>query len=68
MEHLLLMKNLKKNWEIMTDVLDIIRDEFYPPEKNIRKAFIKKVEEAESRVKEGKFSRYSAEEFEKRFV
>ena len=32
--------------EILTDVLDIIRDEFYPPEENIRKAFIKKVEEA----------------------
>lgn len=54
--------------EILTDVLDIIRDEFYPPEENIRKTFIKKVEEAENRVKEGKFSRFSAEEFEKRFV
>jgi hypothetical protein len=45
----------------------IIRDEFYPPEQKIRKEFIKKVEGAERRVKEGKFSRYTAEEFEKRF-
>ncbi|MCX9025490.1 MAG: hypothetical protein OIN85_05270 [Candidatus Methanoperedens sp.] len=45
----------------------IIRDEFYPPEQKIRKEFIKKVEEAERRVKEGKFSSYTAKEFEKRF-
>ena len=62
------MRRLRKNWEFMTNILDIIRDEFYPPEKNICKTFIKKVEKAECRVKEGKFSRFSAEEFEKRFV
>ena len=54
--------------EILLEVLDIIRDEFYPPEEKIRKAFIKKVEKAEQRVKEGKFSRYTTEEFEKRFL
>jgi hypothetical protein len=54
--------------EILLEVLDIIRDEFYTPEEKIRKAFIKKVEEAEQRVKEGKFSRYTTEEFEKRFL
>jgi hypothetical protein len=54
--------------EILMEVLDIIRDEFYTPEKKIRKAFIKKVEEAEQRVKEGKFSSYTTEEFEKRFL
>lgn len=54
--------------EILIEVLDIIRDEFYPPEEKIRKAFIKKVEEAEKRVKEGKFSNYTTEEFEKRFI
>ena len=37
--------------EILLEVLDIIRDEFFPPEKKIRKAFIRKVEEAEQRVK-----------------
>ena len=62
------MRIFKKNWEFMTNIPNIIRDEFYPHEKNIHKAFIKKVEEAENRVKEGKFSRFSAEEFEKRFV
>jgi hypothetical protein len=45
---------------------DIIRDEFYPPEQKIRKEFIKKVEGAERRVKEGKFSSYTPEEFEKK--
>ncbi len=54
--------------EILTEVLDIIRDEFYPPEEKIRKEFIKKIEEAERRVKEGKFSKYTPEEFEKRFL
>lgn len=54
--------------EILTEVLEIIRDEFYSPEENIRKEFIKKVEEAERRVKEGKFSKYTTEEFEKRFL
>ena len=54
--------------EILTEVLEIIRDEFYPPEENIRKEFIKKVEEAERRVKEGnsigmKFAYISAGEF-----
>jgi hypothetical protein len=54
--------------EILIEVLDIIRDEFYPPEKRIRKAVIKRVEQAEQRVKEGKFSSYTTEEFEKRFL
>lgn len=61
-----LKKELRQ--EILTEVLDIIRDEFYPPEEKIRKEFIKKVEEAERRVKEGKFSKYTSEEFEKRFL
>ncbi len=61
-----LKKELRQ--EILTEVLDIIRDEFYPPEEKIRKDFIKKVEEAERRVKEGKFSKYTPEEFEKRFL
>ena len=50
-----LKKELRQ--EILAEVLDIIRDEFYPPEEKIRKEFIKKVEEAERRVKEGKFSK-----------
>lgn len=61
-----LKKELRQ--EILTEVLDIIRDEFYPPEEKIRKEFIKKVEEAERRVKEGKFSKYTVEDFEKRFL
>ena len=43
-------------------------DEFYPPEEKIRKEFIKKVEAAERRVREGKFTQYTPEEFEKSFL
>ncbi|MCD4767942.1 MAG: hypothetical protein K8R34_15720 [Methanosarcinales archaeon] len=63
---LILKKELKQ--EILTEVLDIIRDEFYPPEEKIRKEFVKKVEAAERRVKEGKFTQYTPEEFEKSFL
>ncbi len=52
--------------ELRQEILDIIRGEFYPPEEKIRKEFIKKVEEAERRVKEGKFSKYTTEEFAKK--
>lgn len=63
---LILKKELKQ--EILTEVLDIIRDEFYPPEEKIRKEFVKKVEAAERRVKEGKFTQYTPEDFEKSFL
>jgi len=43
-------------------------DEFYPPEEKIRKEFIKKVEAAERRVVEGKFTQYTPEEFEKSYL
>jgi len=43
-------------------------DEFYPSEKKIRKGFIKKVEAAERRVAEGKFTQYTPEEFEKSYL
>ena len=61
-----LKKELRQ--EILTEVLDIVRDEFYPPEEKIRKQFIKKIEEAELRVKKGKFLKYTPEEFGKRFL
>ncbi|MBU4221067.1 MAG: hypothetical protein KKA10_05490 [Euryarchaeota archaeon] len=61
-----LKKELRQ--EILIEVLDIIRDEFYPPEEKIRKEFIKKVEKAECMVKEGRFSKYTPKEFEKRFL
>ena len=43
-------------------------DELYPPEENIRTEFIQKVEAAECRVREGKFTQYTPEEFEKSFL
>ena len=43
-------------------------DEFYPPEEKIRTEFIKKVEAAERRVAEGKFTQYTPEEFEKSYL
>jgi hypothetical protein len=63
---LILKKELRQ--EILTEVLDIIRDEFYPPEEKIRAEFIKKVEAAERRVVKGKFTQYTPEEFEKSFL
>ena len=41
-----------------------IMDELYPSEEKIRTEFIKKVEAAERRVREGKFTQYTPEEFE----
>jgi hypothetical protein len=61
-----LKKELRQ--EILTEVLDIIRDEFYLPEEKIRQEFVKKVEEAEFRVKEGNFLKFTPEEFEKKFL
>ncbi|MDO9517400.1 MAG: hypothetical protein Q7J10_05040 [Methanosarcinaceae archaeon] len=54
--------------EILTEVLDIVRDEFYPAEEKIRPDFIKAVEEAERRVAEGNVSTYSVDEFKKKFL
>ena len=67
MEQLKLELKRELRQEILAEVLDIIRDEFYPPEERIRKEFIKKVEEAERRVEEGKFPEYTAEELEGKF-
>ena len=61
-----LKKELRQ--EIITEVLDIIRDEFYPAEEKIRPDFIKAVEEAERRVAEGNASTYSVDEFKKKFL
>ncbi len=63
LDELKLELKMELRQEILTEVLDIIRDEFYLPEEKIRKEFIKKVEEAERRVKKGKFSKYTPEEF-----
>jgi len=40
----------------------------YPSEKRITKDFIKRVEKACEKTKEGKAKRYSLEEFKKEFV
>ena len=54
--------------EILTEVLDIVRDEFYPAEEKIRPDFIKAIEEAERRVAKGHASTYIPEEFAKTFL
>ena len=54
--------------EILTKVLDIVRDEFYPSEDKIHPNFIKAIEEAERRVDEGNVSTYIPEEFAKTFL
>jgi hypothetical protein len=39
---------------IIQNIIDALEEQFYPPEETIREKFIKSVEEAEKRVKEGK--------------
>lgn len=39
---------------IIQNIIDALEEQFYPPEEMIREEFIKSVEEAEKRVKEGK--------------
>jgi len=41
---------------------------YYPPESTIRKSFIKRVLEAEKRIKEGKGKTYTYEEFKRKFL
>jgi len=35
-------------------IIDALEEQFYPPEEMFREEFVKRVEEAEKRVKEGK--------------
>jgi uncharacterized membrane protein len=62
-EKQLLLQIIKK-----LDAIEQKLDEVYPPEEPIREKFIKEVEKAEKRVKEGKFKRYTLEEFIKKFA
>jgi lipoate-protein ligase A len=39
---------------IIQNIVDALEEQFYPPEEMIREEFIKSVEEAGNRVKEGK--------------
>jgi len=41
-------------YKIVRNIIDALEEQFYPPEEMIREEFIKSVEEAERRVKEGK--------------
>jgi lipoate-protein ligase A len=41
-------------YKIVRSIIDALEEQFYPPEEMIREEFIKSVEEAEKRVKEGK--------------
>jgi len=41
-------------YRVVRSITNALEEEFYPPEEMIREEFIKSVEEAEKRVKEGK--------------
>lgn len=41
-------------YKIVRSIIDALEEQFYPPEEMLRDEFIKSVEEAEKRVKEGK--------------
>lgn len=58
-----LKQELRK--EIVGEVLDIVRDEI---EENFSEEFIRGVEEAEGRVKQGGVTGYTADELRKKFL
>ena len=41
-------------YKIVRSIIDALEEQFYPPEEMFREEFVKRVEEAERRVKEGK--------------
>ena len=41
-------------YKVVRSIIDALEEQFYPPEEMFREEFIKSVEEAEKRVKEGK--------------
>jgi len=46
----------RMRYRVVESIIDTLEEEFYPPEDMIREEFIRKVEEAEQRVREGRFS------------
>lgn len=63
-EKQLLLQIIKKLDAIEQKLDEVI----YPPEEFIKEEFIKKVEKAEKRVKEGKAKKYTLGEFKKKFA
>jgi len=55
-------------YKIVRSIVDALEEQCYPPEEMFREEFIKRVEEAERDVKEGKSKRYSYDEFKKEFL
>ncbi|MFV9677654.1 MAG: DUF2683 family protein [Methanosarcinales archaeon] len=55
-------------YKIVRSIIDALEEQFYPPEEMFRAEFVKRVEEAEKRVKEGKSTRYNYDEFKKEFL
>ncbi|MBE0517580.1 MAG: hypothetical protein IBX41_09430 [Methanophagales archaeon] len=41
-------------YKIVRSIIDALEEQFYPPEEMLRDEFVKRVQEAEKRVKEGK--------------
>lgn len=53
--------------KVVSAIIEKLEEDFYPPEEMIKKEFIKEVEEAENRVKQGKCKTYSYQEFKSKF-
>ncbi len=54
MERLAPMMDERIRYNVVRNVTDTLEEQCYPPEEMFREEFIKRVEEAEKRVKEGK--------------
>jgi len=57
----------KAKYDIAERIVEVLREEIYPPESELRRDFLNSVKEARSRVKKGKAKAYKYEEFRKRF-
>ena len=53
-ERLAPMVEGKVRYKVVRSIIDTLEEQCYPPEEMFREEFIKRVEEAEKRVKEGK--------------
>ncbi|TRZ54705.1 hypothetical protein D4Q76_01805 [archaeon] len=52
---------------VVKAIIEKLEEDFYPPEEMIKKEFIREMEEAENRIKQGKCKTYSYREFKTKF-
>ncbi len=54
--------------KITQKVMDMVHEEFYPPESMFKKSFVKSVDAASKRLRQGKGKIYSYREFKSKFL